>query len=55
MAKSQASETAKPRVVFDVKMPRYEYRQGEDASLSVDRQRTKATKPPSDCLANLRV
>ena len=55
MAKSQMNETAKPRVVFDVKMPRYEYRQGEGASLSVDRQRSKASKPPSDCLANLKV
>jgi len=44
----------KPRVVFDVKMPQYEYRRGEDKSLSVDRKRGGTGKPALDCLANIR-
>lgn len=44
--------TYKPRVVFDVKMPRYEYRKGEDRSMSVDRKRTSGGVS-ADCLANL--
>ncbi|PJI89120.1 hypothetical protein BDW16_2427 [Sphingomonas koreensis] len=46
------SGSAKPRVVFDVKMPRYEYRKGEDRSMSVDRPR-KGEAASADCLANL--
>jgi hypothetical protein len=42
----------KPKVVFDVKMPRYEYRQHDGNSMSVDR--TKSDRQPlPDCLANL--
>ncbi len=48
--------TNKPRVVFDVKMPRYEYRKGEDRSMSVDRKRGPSNGAVSaDCLANLTV
>lgn len=58
MAKSEkdaaSASPRKPKVVFDVKMPQYEYRRGEDRSLSVDRKRATTAKPPADCLANLR-
>lgn len=48
--------TDKPRVVFDVKMPRYEYRTGEGLSMSVDRARGKSKDAvAADCLANLMV
>lgn len=45
----------KPRVVFDLKMPRYEYRQAEEKSLSVDRSKPTDSKIALDCLANLKV
>ena len=45
----------KPKVVFDVKMPRYEYRGDPGRSLSVDRKRKDAMIPPVDCLANIRI
>ncbi len=45
---------SKPKVVFDVKMPRYEYRKNEERSMSVDRTRTTGTVA-ADCLANLTV
>jgi hypothetical protein len=54
MAKEQGSKT-KPKVVFDPKMPRYEYREGNGHSLSVDRKRTVGAKPPVDCLSNIRI
>lgn len=54
-SKRQESTSSKPRVVFDPKMPRYEYRDGGSKSLSVDRKRTDGPKPPSNCLANLGV
>lgn len=54
MAKEQGGD-AKPKVVFDPKMPRYEYREGNGHSLSVDRKRTESAKPPADCLANIRI
>lgn len=49
------ASTKRPKVVFDVKMPAYEYRQGEDKSMSVDRKRGAPAKPAIDCLANLGV
>lgn len=45
----------KPKVVFDLKMPRYEYRSAEERSLSVDRNRTTDAKASLDCLANLKI
>jgi hypothetical protein len=42
-----------PKVVFDLKMPQYQFRQGEGKSMSVDRKRLNVGKPASDCLANL--
>lgn len=58
MSKQKAAKapapTGKPKVVFDLKMPEYTYRKGEDKSLSVDRKRGDAGKPNLDCLANLR-
>ena len=54
MAKmNKGASEKKPRVVFGVKMPQYEYRRGEDKSLSVDRKRTASEKPSLDCLANI--
>jgi hypothetical protein len=45
----------KPKVVYDVKMPRYDYRQNDGKSMSVDRNRSVGVgKPPADCLANIR-
>ncbi|GEM_PF-5179593 len=53
MAQERKAST-KPKVVFDVKMPKYEYRKGDDRSMSVDRPR-KAEKVAVDCLANLAI
>ncbi len=53
MAEAKTAQM-KPKVVFDVKMPRYQFRQGEDRSMSVDRDRSKVEKPSQDCLANIR-
>jgi hypothetical protein len=53
MAMTKGATASKPKVVFDVKMPKYEYRQGDGQSLSVDRKRTGGDKPPVDCLANI--
>jgi hypothetical protein len=52
MAKKQ-QEGRGPRVVFDLKMPQYQFRQGEDRSMSVDRKRQNVGKPTVDCLSNL--
>jgi len=49
----KAADRPRARVVFDPKMPKYEYRTGEDKSLSVDRRRVVTEKPGSDLLANL--
>lgn len=54
MTDKPVSENSRPRVVFDLKMPRYEYRQADGVSLSVDRKRSAVAKPPANCLANLR-
>lgn len=54
MTDKPSSATSKPKVVFDLKMPRYEYRQSDGYSLSVDRKRVAVAKPPANCLANLR-
>ena len=53
MTKKQGADATKPKVVFDPKMPRYEYRSNDGHSLSVDRKRSSVA-PPADCLANLR-
>lgn len=53
MADKGPSGKGRPKVVFDLKMPRYEYRETDGHSLSVDRKRAKGAKPPADCLANL--
>jgi len=42
-----------PRVVFDLKMPKYQFRQGEDRSMSVDRKKENISQPDTDCLSNL--
>jgi hypothetical protein len=56
MAQDAGAKGTRPRVVFDLKMPRYEYRHGEDKSMSVDRSRARAKVTlPSDYLANLNV
>ena len=52
-ATAKAAPAAKPRVVFDPKMPTYQYRQGDDKSMSVDQKRT-VEGAPLGCLANLR-
>lgn len=49
-----AQPEAKPKVVFDVKMPQYQYRQGDGHSIAVDRKSAGTAKPSLDCLANLR-
>lgn len=54
MTDKPTSDSTRPRVVFDLKMPRFEYRQTEGFSLSVDRKRAAVAKPPANCLANLR-
>ena len=54
MAKKDHAAAGRPKVVFDVQIPSYEYREGKGFSLSVDRKRSKAAKPAADCLANLR-
>lgn len=46
-------EARSPKVVFDLKMPEYQFRQGDDRSMSVDRKRGNVRKPAADCLANL--
>ena len=43
----------KPKVVFDPKMPIYEYYRCQTMSLSVDRKRSSANVPPVDCLATI--
>jgi len=53
MAKTP-SLSPKPKVVFDPKMPRYDYRQEDGKSLSVDRKRGENLKAPLGCLANLK-
>lgn len=53
MAKANNAAAAKPRVVFDLKMPRYQYRQG-DGKLSPDRKGKLEDGPKLDCLANLK-
>lgn len=45
----------KPRVVFDPKMPIYEYRDTGGFSLSVDRKRAATKELPADTLAHLKV
>ncbi len=52
MAKKQ-EERKGPKVVFDLKMPQYQFHQGEGRSMSVDRKRTNVDKPSADCLSNL--
>jgi hypothetical protein len=52
MAK-KPTEGKGPRVVFDLKMPPYQFRQGKDRSMSVDRKRLNIGKPAADCLSNL--
>jgi hypothetical protein len=52
MAKKQGAAKG-PKVVFDLKMPQYQFRQGEGRSMSVDRKRSNVGKPADDCLANL--
>lgn len=54
MTQKQGSDQAKPKVVYDPKMPRYEYRYDGGKSMSVDRKRVGVSAPPADCLANLR-
>ena len=51
---TKANATPKPKVVFDLKMPQYEYQRGEGKSMSVDRKRDEAGKASLDCLTNLR-
>ena len=51
--KQATIEGRKPKVVFDPKMPTYQFRQGEDRSMSVDRKRNVAERPSADCLSNL--
>lgn len=53
MMSERHKSSPKPKVVFDLKMPRYDYRHGEDFSLSVDRKRTDVVAP-ADCLANIK-
>ncbi len=55
MTQKQGTDRAKPKVVFDPKMPRFEYRYSDGTSLSVDRKRGASAKPPADCLANIRI
>ncbi len=47
------TEAKRPRVVFDLKMPQYQFRKGEDRSMSVDRRRDNTSAPANDCLSNL--
>jgi len=46
---------ARPRVVYDIQMPAYEYSSGDDESMSVDRNRKNVGCPAPDCLSNVRV
>jgi hypothetical protein len=50
---AENTDSKKPRVVFDLKMPQYQFRKGEDKSMSVDRKRKQAGAPAADCLSNL--
>lgn len=54
MANTADATRTRPRVVFDPKMPRYEYREGEGHSLSVDRKRATSKPPAADLLANVK-
>lgn len=54
MAKKDHTNRSKPRVVFDPKMPRYEYRDSGGHSLSVDRKRVAPKTLPPDTLAHLK-
>lgn len=47
------SKAPKPRVVYDVKMPAYGYRDDKGQSRTVDVVPMKAAAPKLDCLANL--
>jgi len=50
--KHQAGEN-RPRVVFDPKMPKYEYRGTGDHSLSVDRKRLTKSEATPGLLSSL--
>jgi hypothetical protein len=49
----KASDRPRARVVYDPNMPKYEYRTGEDRSMSVDRRRMTVEALKGDLLANL--
>lgn len=55
MAKKDAKAATKPRVVFDLSMPRYEYRDTGGHSLSVDRKREPEKKVAPNTLSHLKV
>ncbi|WP_161981551.1 hypothetical protein [Aurantiacibacter suaedae] len=55
MAKSEAKRTPKPRVVFDLKMPNYEYRDSGGYSLSVDRKKHEPKEVASNLLSHLKM
>lgn len=48
------SKQVKPRVVYDPKMPKYQYQSGAGKSMSVDRRRD-APKASAGVLANLKI
>ena len=55
MSNTDEKTPRKPRVVFDPKMPTYEYRDTGGLSLSVDRKRTVREALPTNILAHLKV
>ena len=55
MAKRDSATPSKPRVVFDPKMPAYEYRDSGSHSLSVDRRRSEPKRLSSNLLANVKL
>lgn len=53
MVEKQPKDAGKPRVVYDIKMPAYGYRDERGEARTVDVSAPKAAGLKLDCLANL--
>lgn len=53
MVKKHQQDARKPKVVYDVKMPAYGYRDEKGQSRTIDIVRPKPADLKLDCLANL--
>lgn len=53
MVEKQPKDAGKPRVVYDIKMPAYGYRDERGEARTIDVSAPKASGLKLDCLANL--